>query len=80
MFHLLEVLVKVASHAYAWRVGVEVIGVLRFEILKLAHQMVELLVGYYGSVQHIVIIVMRVKFFTQLVYSFYFSHDVYFCR
>ena len=60
--HLREVLVKVAAYAHGRRVGVCIFGMLIFKLLQLSHQVVKLLVGNFGRIQHIVVMVMSMQF------------------
>ena len=74
MYDLHEILVQVTPHTHGRRVFIVTLGMLGFQILQLTHQEVKRLVVYLGCIQHIVTMVVLVKFLTQLIYSFYFVH------
>ena len=74
MYDLHKILVQVTPHTHGRRVLVCTFRMLGFQVLQLTHQIVEGLVVNLRCIQHIIIMVMAVKFFTQLVYSFYFIH------
>ena len=72
--HLGEVLVQVAANTLGRRIGVCHLGMAGFQILKLVHQEVELLVGYSRLVKHIILIVVLMQLLTQIYNSFFFVH------
>lgn len=61
MRHLPEIAVEVASHAHGGRIVVCQLGTRRFELLQLVHEGIELAVGYFGLVLHIIQIIMAVQ-------------------
>ena len=73
--HLREVLVQVAAHTHRGRVFVRIFGMRLLQVLQFAHQVVELLVRDFGSVQYVVVVVVAVQLGTQPVYSFFGCHS-----
>ena len=63
---LLKCLVDVAAYTMGGGVGVVEFGMLMFELLKLLHHHVEVAIRYFGGVQHVVIIIVSVKFLAQV--------------
>ena len=75
MSYLSELGVDVASYPLRWRVWVEKFGMKVFQILKFAHQMVELLIANYRCIEHIIVIVMLVQLSSELLNSFFCFHS-----
>ena len=57
---------KVGAYALRGRIGVGHIGVFAFELLQLFHEHVEIPVGDFGSVEHVVVIIVAVELVAQI--------------
>ena len=77
MFDLRKVLVDVASHPHCRRILIHVLRMTCLQFLQFPHQVIKFLVRNYRSIQHVIIIIMKMKFFTQLVNSFYICHSIH---
>ena len=69
-----ELLREVAANALSGRIGVVELGVALLQVLQLAQQGVELLVGDGRSIQHVIVVVVAVQLGAQLHYAFLLSH------
>ncbi len=68
--HAAELRRDVAAHAHRGRVGIGVFGVFALQLRQLAHQRVELEVGDFGSVLHIVFAVVAMELASELLDPF----------
>ena len=75
MFDAAELVGDVAPHAHCRRVGVGILGVLRFEVLQFAQKRVEFEIGYDWRGLNIVFVIVIVETFAQEYYSLPCSHN-----
>ena len=74
MLGLLKTLAKVAAYTLCGGIGIVKFRMTFFQVNELMHKLVELNIGYYGSVLHIVQVVVFMQQLAQLYYPFGFAH------
>ena len=74
MCYLRKVLVQITTHTHSGRILIFIFRVSLLQILKFTHLVIKLLIRYFRSIQHVIIIVMPMKFSTQFLYFSFYIH------
>ena len=64
MCYLRKNFIYITAYTHCRRIFIFIFRVSLLQVLKFTYLLVKLLVGYFGSIQHVVIIVMPMKFGT----------------
>ena len=76
--HLRKLLIQVAAHALCRRVGIVQFWVTGFKLLKFVHKPVELHIGDFRLVEHIILVIVLMQHLAQIYDTFFFVHYIVF--
>ena len=77
MRHSLERLVQVASHPLRRRVRVGILRIEQLKIFQTMHHLVKVIIRNRWLIQHIIIIIVLLQLLPELIYFFFWSHNVF---